>query len=390
MGSFRANAAHENVSRAGSPRQVEPGDRLVFVGTYTDGSSKGIHLFRLVENADAKIGVTLEPLGLAAEARNPSFLEIDPKRRLLFAVSEAADANGRPGGAVSSYAIGNDGRLTLINQQSTCGAGPCHLALDKTGRFLLAANYGGGSVVVLPVAEDGRLGEATDFVQHEGSSVNPQRQAGPHAHFVATDPTNRFALVCDLGLDQVLVYRFDSQRGKLTPNDPPAADLKPGAGPRHLAFHPNGKFVYVINELDSTVTVFNFNADDGSLRELHTARTLPSDFTGENTTAEVAVHPSGRFLYGSNRGHDSIAMFAIDEKTGELTSLGAESTQGQTPRHFELDPQGELLIAANQNSDTLLVYRIDQQSGHLHSTGNLVECPTPVCVKFLEPAAASK
>jgi 6-phosphogluconolactonase len=383
--SYSAAAEAQNVTPANEPRRVERSDTLVYVGTYTGGKSKGIYLFRLTEDGDTDGRASLESAGLAAEARNPSFLEIDPKRRLLFAVNEAADAGGQPGGAVSSYAIGDHGQLTLINQQSTRGGGPCHLTLDKTGRFILAANYGGGSVVVLPVAGDGRLGEAADFVQHEGSSVNPQRQKGPHAHFITTDPSNRFALVCDLGLDQVLVYRFDAENGTLTPNDPPAAKLKPGAGPRHLAFHPDGKFVFVINELDSTITAFEFDAYRGSLNELHTVSTLPPDFKGENSTAEIAVHFSGKFLYGSNRGHDSIALYAINERTGALSFLCAESTRGKTPRHFELAPQGRHLIAANQNSDSLMVYGVNA-AGRLEPV-DAVDCPTPVCVKFVEPAA---
>jgi 6-phosphogluconolactonase len=367
-------------------RPIEPADTLVYVGTYTGEKSQGIYVYRFRTQGRAEAsGVTLEPLGLAVEVANPSFLELDAKRRLLFAVNEVQDVNGYRGGAVSAFKIEPEGELTLINYQSTKGAGPCHLALDRTGRFVLAANYGGGSVVVVPVGEDGKLGQASDFVQHEGKSVNPDRQEGPHAHHVALDPSNRFALVCDLGLDQVLVYRFDAERGKLAPNDPPHAKLKPGAGPRHLAFHPQGKFVYVINELDSTITAFAFDSERGALSELDTVSTLAPSFEGENTTAEIAVHPSGKFLYGSNRGADNVAIYTIDSDTGKLAYVGEQSTGGQTPRHFELDGQGEHLIMANQSSDTMRVCRVDGDSGRLEPIGGLVECPTPVCGKFFQP-----
>jgi 6-phosphogluconolactonase len=388
MSSAQAQDAAQTSAAARSPRATQPDDTLAYVGTYTNERSKGVYLFRLAKDREpAAQHATLEPLGLAAEAANPSFLEIDPKRRVLFAVSEVRDSGGTRGGAVSAYKIGSDGKLTLINQESTRGAGPCHLALDRTGRFVLAANYGGGSVVVIPVADDGTLSAASDFVQHEGRSVNPNRQEGPHAHHVALDPSNRFALVCDLGLDQVLIYRFDANQGKLTPNDPPFARLRPGAGPRHLAFHPDGRFVYVINELDSTITVFESNADHGALAEIETVSTLPPKFDGQNTTAEIAVHPNGQFLYGSNRGHDSIAVFEIDRNTGKLTYVEHQSTGGRTPRHFELTPRGERLIIANQNTDNMLVCQVAPKTGRLKPADALVECPAPVCVKFLEAAA---
>jgi 6-phosphogluconolactonase len=265
------------------------------------------------------------------------------------------------------------------------GTGPCHLVLDRQGRNLLVANYGSGSVAVLPVSADGRLGEASDVEQHAGSSVNPRRQEGPHAHCVTFDPAGRFLFVCDLGLDKVMIYRFDADRGKLTPHEPAFASVKPGAGPRHMAFHPDGRFAYVINELDSTITAFAYDAQAGTLTQVQTVSTLPPQFDGSNTTAEIAVHPNGKYVYGSNRGHDSVVLFAIDEDAGMLTFVEAQSTGGKTPRHFGLDRKGHHLIVANQVTDTLRVCRIDGENGSMTPSGVLVDAPSPVCVVFLEP-----
>src|SRR5262249_9315644 len=262
---------------------------LVYVGTYTGPQSEGIYVFRLeTERPEASQSVTLVPLGLAAAASNPSFIEIDPKRGLLFAVNEVGQFEGKPTGAVSAFAIDRArGTVRFINQQPSMGAAPCHLVLDTSGRHLFVANYTSGSVSVLPVASDGRLGTASDVVQHTGSSVNPERQRGPHAHCVTLDRSNRLAFVCDLGLDKVLAYRFDARRGKLTPHDPPFAPVKAGAGPRHMVFRPDGRFAYVVNELNSTVTAFRYDAAAGALHEVQTVSTLPEHFDGANTCAEV-------------------------------------------------------------------------------------------------------
>ena len=302
-------------SAAAPPQQGPKIDKLwVYIGTYTDQNSKGIYRFDLDLTSGSLTGGEL-----VGEAIHPSFLAIHPSRRFLYAVGEVAESNGKPGGAVNAFAIDpKSGKLTLLNQQSSKGAGPCHLVVDREGKYVLTANYGGGSVCVLPIQADGRLGEATGFVQHHGSSVNPQRQEGPHAHSVNLDPAGRLAFVADLGLDKIFVYRVDSARGTLVPNDPPAIKLPPGAGPRHFAFHPTGRFAYVINELNSTVTVLSYDPDGGILKDLQTASTLPPGFSGENTTAEVQVHPSGKFVYGSNRGHNSIAIFAVDPTSGAL------------------------------------------------------------------------
>jgi 6-phosphogluconolactonase len=375
------------------PQLVEPMDpTLVYVGTYTGPKSQGIYLFRLqTENPEVSQNITLVPLGLAAATANPSFLELDLKRRLLFAVNEMSQFEGKPSGAVSAFSIDPaKGTLTLINRRPSMGAGPCHLVLDKSGRHLLIANYGGGSVSVLPVASDGRLGAASDVVQHTGRSVNPERQKGPHAHCVTIDRANRFVFVCDLGLDKVLAYRFDARLGKLTPHDPPFAQVKPGAGPRHMVFRPDGRFAYVVNELSSTVTAFRYDADAGVLHEVQTVSTLPEYFDGANAGAEVDVHPSGKWLYVSNRGHNSVVLFNVDSDTGTLTYVEEQGTGGFTPRHFGIEPSAHYLAIGNQNSDTVLVARIDAGNGRLKPSGVFAQAPSPVCVKFLPPSALPK
>jgi 6-phosphogluconolactonase len=286
---------------------------------------------------------------------------------------------------VSAFSIDAEtGKLTLLNQRSSGGDGPCHLVLDKDQKNVLVANYGGGSVGVLPVLPDGTLGETNAFIQHAGKSVNPSRQEKPHAHCVALDPANRFAFVCDLGIDKVMIYHFDSARGTLTPNDPPFFQAKPGAGSRHLAFHPNGRFAYLVNELDSSMTALAYDASRGELRELQTLPMLPDDFKGDNLAAEVVVHPSGKFLYSSNRGHDSIVHFDIDRKKGTLKFVERQPTAGKTPRHFAIDPTGKFLMVANQDSGNVVVFAINPRDGRLTKTGQTLEVPSPVCVKFFE------
>jgi 6-phosphogluconolactonase len=350
----------------------------VYVGTYTGPKSKGIYQVRL----DLATGALGTP-ELAGEAVNPSFLDLHPSGRFLYAVSEVSGPAGKPAGAVSAFAIAADtGKLTLLDTRPTGGAGPCYVSVDRQGRTALAANYGSGSVCVMPIGTGGELAEAAAFIQHAGSGPNSKRQAGPHAHCIDLDPAGRFALVADLGLDKVLVYRFDSARGSLAANDPPAAAVAPGSGPRHVAFHPNGRFVYVINEMASTITAFSYDGERGTLSQLQTVPTLPADWRGASSTAEIQVHPSGRFVYGSNRGHDSIAIFAVNAD-GTLKALGHQPSGGKTPRCFGMDPTGAYLLAANQGTDNLVVFRIDRQSGGLSPTGVAAAVPSPVCVKFL-------
>ena len=355
------------------------GKLLLYIGTYTGQYSKGIYGYRF----DAGSG-RLSPLGLVAETTNPSYLAIHPSRRFLFAVNEVDDLEGHKVGSVSAFAIdAKTGKLTLLNTVSSRGADPCYVAVDKTGKYLLAANYSGGNVAVFPVGDDGRLGEASAFIQHTGHGTNPERQEGPHAHSINLSPDNRFAVAADLGLDQLLVYRFDATKGSLAANDPPFAKLHPGAGPRHFDFHPRGKFAYAICEMGSTVTAFAYDAAGGVLKELQTISTLPKDYSGSNDDADIHVHPSGKFLYGSNRGHDSIVVFAIDPAQGTLTPVEHVPTQGKTPRNFGIDPTGSYLFAANQNSDNIVVFRIDAKTGRLTPTGQTIEVPSPVCVKFV-------
>jgi 6-phosphogluconolactonase len=351
----------------------------VYIGTYTGEHSRGIYLSQL----DPATGA-LSPAELAGEVKNPSFLAIHPNRKFVYAVSEVADAGGKPTGAVSAFAVEpKSGKLKLLNQQSSQGAGPCHLVVDATGKCVLVANYGGGSCAALPIGTDGRLGDATAAIQHVGKSVNPGRQEGPHAHSINLDPANRFAFVADLGLDKVLIYRFDPAKGSLAANDPPSAAVAPGSGPRHFAFHPSGKFAYVINEIANTVTAFAYDAARGSLREIQTITTLPEGYKETSYTAEVVAHPSGKFLYGSNRGHDSIAIFTIEAATGKLTAAGHQSTGGKTPRNFAIDPTGKWLLAENQGSGTIVVLQIDPKTGGLKSTGHTLEVASPVCVRMV-------
>ena len=350
---------------------------FVYVGTYTTGRSEGIYVCRL----DLSSG-ELRRIDVARGVVNPSFLAVDPKGRFLYAVNEVNEFKGKASGAVSAFSIHErTGALKFINQQPSAGGGPCHLTIDGTGKFVLVANYDGGSVAVLPI-RDGALGPPVDVVQHRGSSINPDRQTQPHAHCVLPDQNNRRVFVSDLGLDKIMIYAFDSRTGKLTPNQQPWAQTKPGAGPRHFAFHSNGRWAYNINELDSTMSVFTYDGARGTLKELQTVVTLPAGFSGKNSCAEVQVAPSGRFLYGSNRGHDSIVAFSIDQTTGKLSLVEHTSTQGKTPRNFAIDPGGRFFLVANQSSDNVVSFAIDPASGRLSPTGHVVEIPTPVCVSF--------
>ena len=355
---------------------------IAYIGTYTGGKSQGIYAYRVETPAGGE--PKFVALGLAAATESPSFLAIDEARRLVFAVNETDSFQGAKTGAVSAFSADPaTGKLTLINQQPSHGTHPCHVVLDPTGKFLLVANYSSGSVAVFPVAADGRLGTATAVVQHTGHGINPQRQEGPHAHCVTFDATGRFVFICDLGLDRIEAYRLDAASGKLSPVPAAGASVAPGSGPRHLAFGTSGQFAYVLNELTSTVTAFGYETATGRLTEIQTLSSVPADFTGEKWSAEIAVHPSGKWLYASNRRHDSVALFAIDPEQGTLKFEAAQSSEGKIPRHFALLPGGEFLIAANQDSDSLRLYRVNQASGRLQPVGGLIEAPKPVFVGFL-------
>lgn len=366
------------VSLFASASAADAGKYRVYFGTYTGQKSRGIYTADL----DLATGKLTEPR-LAAEAVSPSFVAIHPSGHWLYAVSEIDDLNGRKTGGVSAFAIEADGGLRLLNQQPSEGRGPCHVTVDPSGKFALVANYGSGSAAALPIEADGRLGPASSVVQHEGKSVDPQRQEGPHAHSINLDAAGRYAFVADLGLDQVKIYRFDASSGKLTPADPAFVTLAPGAGPRHFAFHPRGDRAYVNNEMTSTITALHYAPEAGALQETQTLSTLPSPTPG-NSTAEVQVHPSGRFVYVSNRGHDSIAGYAIDPDNGRLTALGNTPTGGRTPRNFGIDPTGQYLLAANQGTDNVVVFKIDAKTGKLTPTGQEIAVGAPVCVKFLK------
>ena len=346
----------------------------VYVGTYTDTASRGIYRFSF----DPATGTAGEPV-LAGQASNPSFLALHPSGRFLYAVGEIDSFGGRRTGAVSAFAIdATTGNLTLLNQQSSEGTGPCHLAVDRAGKNVLVANYGGGNVAVLPLGADGRLAPASCVRTHEGTGPNKGRQEKPHAHGIYLDAADRHALASDLGADRVFLYGFDSAKGVLQPSG--AALLEPGSGPRHLAFDASGSHLYAINELRSTVTAFAYDAAGGSLKPLQTVSTLPAGFTGPNTTAEVVISPDGRFLYGSNRGHDSIAVFAVDPTSGRLTPTSHVAAGGSQPRHFAIDPTGRWMLVAHQGSDSIAVFRIDPRSGLPSASGTKLKVAKPVCV----------
>ncbi len=356
---------------------------LLYVGTYTTGKSEGIYIYRMNLSSGE-----LKPVHIVKGIINPSYLEIDRRRRYLYAVNEVTEFNNQPGGAVSAFSINQQtGDLRFLNQQPSRGGAPCYVSAAKNGKFVLVANYVGGdvggNVSVLPIQPDGRLGVATDTVQHRGSGANPQRQERPHAHCVVLDAANRFAFAADLGADKIFSYRFDANQGNLMPNAPPSFQTKPGAGPRHFTFHANGKFAYVINELDSTVTALAYDSANGTLREMQTVSALPADFSGTSYCADVHISPSGKFLYGSNRGHNSIVVFGIDERDGRLKYIEHVSTDGKYPRNFTIDPTGAFLLAANQNSDTIVTFRIDSATGKLRPTNHITEVPSPVCLKLL-------
>jgi len=360
-----------------------PGKYLVYVGTYTEegSTSKGIYAYRY----DAATH-EITPLGLAAETTNPSFLALHPNGRFLYAVNEVQNYKGPNSGGVSAFSVDRaTGKLTFLNEVASRGADPCYITVDKTGQWVLVANYTGGSIAVFPVLEDGKLGEASTFVQHTGHGTDPKRQEGPHAHSIDLSPDNRFAHVDDLGLNEVLTYKFDSSKGTLTSGDPPFAKPDAGSGPRHFALRPDGRFAYVVSEMKGTVTVFANDATTGTLHPVQTISTLPKDFKGEIEDAEIEIHPSGKFLYASNRGDgNSIAVFAIDAAKGTLTPIEIAPTQGKTPRSFEIDPTGTLLFVANQQSNNIVIFRMDDKTGKLTPTGKVVDVAQPVCVKFLE------
>jgi len=347
---------------------------LVYIGTYTSQGSEGIYACEFDPATGALDG--LRPM---ARTANPTYLCFHPERPYLYAANEVSDAMGKSG-AVSAYAIGREGALTRLNQQPSHGTSPCYVSVGGAGRYVLVANYSSGTVAVLPIEAGGALGEATDVVQHEGSGADPRRQEGPHAHCIVPDPGDRFVLSCDLGTDRVMIYRLDAAAGSLLPAAAPYALLAPGSGPRHIAFHPNGRWAYVINELGNTMTAFTYQADTGRLDEIGSVSTLPAGYAETTYCADVHVAPSGRYVYGSNRGHDSIVILRVDEATGMVTPVGWEPTQGSFPRNFFLSPDGTWLLAANQKGDSVVSYRVDVATGLLEPTGHTLRVSMPVCL----------
>lgn len=353
----------------------------VYVGTYTGGESRGIYTMRL----DLASG-QLADVKLAAELSSPSFLAIHPNGRFVYAVSEIGNFQEQPVGGLSALQIQPGGELQLLNQQPSGGSGPCHVSIHPAGKIAFVANYGGGSVASFPIQDDGLLGPAASVINHTGSSINPQRQEAPHAHSIYPDPTAKFAVAADLGTDQVLVYRIDEASSALLPNDPPFVSTPAGGGPRHSAFHPAGQTLYVNDELTSAVSVYAYDGARGALTYLQTLSTLPAGADAAalgNSTAETRVHPNGKFVYVSNRGHNSIAIFRVIDAQGTLEAVGHESTRGKVPRNFGIDPTGQYLLAANQDSGTIAVFRIDGERGTLAPLGEPVAVPMPVCVKFV-------
>ncbi len=354
--------------------------QIMYVGTYTGGDTKGIYAYRF-DKATGK----LSPMGLMAETPNPTFLALDASGKFLYAINEVNEFQGKQTGGITAYAIDrNSGKLTQLNQASTGGPGPCAVAVDKTGKSVYVANYAGGSFASYPIESGGKIGPLGTFIQDNGSSVNKARQAGPHAHSVVLSPDNRFVLGGDLGLDHVMIFRTDPAAGKITPNNPPFATVRPGSGPRHLVFAPDGRHVYVASEMASTVTAFTWNPENGSLEEFQTVSALPADFKGQSTAAEIQIDARGRHVYSSNRGNDTIAVFDVDPQTAKLTLVQNESTQGKTPRFFCLDPSGHFLIVGNQDTNSIVTYRVDAKTGKLTPTGNKYELGKPVCFVFLK------
>ncbi|MBI4553931.1 MAG: lactonase family protein [Candidatus Latescibacteria bacterium] len=352
---------------------------LVYIGTWTNDDRDGIYVYRLDPASGA-----LDFISKATEGDHPFFLALDARHRYLYAANAVQECDGQPGGAISAFAIDAVmGGLTRLNRQPSHGTLPCYLSLDQTGRYVFTANYSSGSVAVLPIQADGRLGPATAVVQHTGSSVNPQRQDSSHVHAIVPDPTNRYVVAADLGLDQLRLYRFDATQGVLTPHDPPWVQVAAGAGPRHIIFHPNGRYAFLINELDNTIVAYAYDAAQGTLTELQTTSTLPAGWTDATYSADIRVGPSGRVLYGSNRGHDSIALFLIDEATGRLTPAGHAPAQGAWPWNLAIDPTAAFLLAANNHSDRVVVFRLDEQTGQLVFTGHTADVPAPVCIAMM-------
>jgi 6-phosphogluconolactonase len=358
-----------------SGREAMADDRLIFVSAFAAGEEGAIHAYRL----DVESG-RLMPVHRNGDVEHPFFLALSPDSKFLYSIHSPGSFGGDADEQIAAYRIDADsGRLKLLNRQSSRGTASCYLDVDETGRAIVVANYSSGSVASLPLADDGSLGEPVSFIQHEGSSVDPARQQEPHAHCFVISPDNRFALAADLGLDQVLVYRLDPKTAKLTPHDPPFVRTPLAAGPRHLTFHPNGRHVYVIDELANSITVFDYETEAGRLKVQQTISTVPDDFDGTSHCADLKITPDGKFLYGTNRGHDSIAAYRIDDD-GRLSLLEIHPSLGKGPQNLAITPGGELLICANMAGSNIALFRIDAQTGSLTSAGKPIEQTSPSCI----------
>jgi 6-phosphogluconolactonase len=354
-------------------------DMFVFFGTHTTGPGKGFSLAHF----DTATGALTTPVFLQ-EAADPAYFILHPDGRHLYTCNSILEYQGKPGGSLSAYAIDPaTARLTLLNRQPSYGGDPSYVSFDRTLHFLFVANYQGGNIAAFALKPDGSLGERTAFIQHTGKSVDPKRQTKPYAHSIVTDPANRFVLVPDLGVDKMFIYRFDASSGALRPNDPPFVTVKPGAGPRHVVFHPNGHWVYLIHEMGSIVTLYDWDAARGALKEVQTVSTLPEGWKGVSTCSEMLIHPNGKFLYASNRGHDSIALFDIDAQTGRLKMVSTFPTLGKTPRNFAFDPTNRWLLVTNHESNNAVVFAMDEKTGRLTPHGQPVSVPYPFCERFL-------
>ena len=358
---------------------IHADEPVVFVSAFKSGDEGAIHAYRF----DSKNG-QLKPLHRTTDIESPFFLAISPDGRFLYAI-DAEQFGGDENEFVASYAVqGRDGTLRRLNRQSARGTASCYLDVDATGRTVVVANYATGNVAALPVQDDGSLGQVSSFVQHSGSSVDPKRQTGPYAHSIVVSPDNRFALAADLGVDKVLTYRLNAATAELTPNQPqPFAALPPGSGPRHLIFHPNGRSVYVINELKNTVTLFDYESDTATLTQQQETSTLPKDFSGTSHTADLKITPNGKFLYGTNRGHDSIAIFRIADD-GRLNSVSIERSLGKGPQNLLITPDGRWLLCANMPGNNVAVFAIDAETGSLTATADPVSVPMPSCIRWLK------
>ncbi|GIP35201.1 lactonase family protein [Paenibacillus sp. J2TS4] len=348
---------------------------LVFIGSYAEASDSGVYVYSF-DGASGELALLDQVSGL----KNPTFLNLDAARLKLYSIEETETEAGRSGGAVSFSIDPQQGTISKLNQAVTVDSPTCHIQRDADDRYLIVSSYHGGQVGLVSLNEDGTIGKLLDVKQHEGNSVHPERQEQPHPHSAFFSPDYKYVYISDLGLDRIVAYSIDAAHGTLKQCGETV--IHPGAGPRHLAFHPDGKYAFVINELDSTITSLRYEADSGRLLPFETVTTLPVDYNGDNSCAEITVSRDGNFLYGSNRGHDSIVVYSIDKSSGKLTLVEHVSTEGKHPRHFALTPDGDFLIAANRDTDNLTVFRVNQDTGKLTYTGNSFSVSKPVCVQM--------